>query len=53
MAVDFKRQERVVRLLNLLAYASNHPGLTPMEIARDLGADPMHCLLYTSPSPRD
>ena len=41
MAVDFKRQERVVRLLNLLAYASNHPGLTPMEIARDLGADPM------------
>lgn len=41
MAVDFQRQERVVRLLNLLAYASNHPGLTPMEIARDLGADPM------------
>lgn len=41
MAVDFKRQERVVRLLNLLAYSSNHPGLTPMEIARDLGADPM------------
>ena len=41
MAVDFKRQERVVRLLNLLAYASNHPGLTPMEIARDLGADPV------------
>lgn len=41
MAVDFKRQERVVRLLNLLAYASNHPGLTPMEIARDLGANPM------------
>ena len=41
MATDFKRQERVVRLLNLLAYASNHPGLTPMEIARDLGADPM------------
>ena len=39
MAVDFKRQERVVRLLNLLAYSSNHPGLTPMEIARDLGAD--------------
>lgn len=41
MAVDFKRQARVVRLLNLLAYASNHPGLTPMEIARDLGADPI------------
>ena len=41
MAVDFQRQERVVRLLNLLAYASNHPGLTPMEIARDLGADPV------------
>lgn len=41
MATDFKRQERVVRLLNLLAYASNHPGLTPMEIARDLGANPM------------
>ena len=41
MAVDFKRQERVVRLLNLLAYSSNHPWLTPMEIARDLGADPM------------
>lgn len=41
MGNELQRQERVVRLLNLLAYASNHPGLTPLEIARDLGADPM------------
>lgn len=37
---DQLRRERVVRLLNLVAYASKHPGLTPMEIARDLGSDP-------------
>lgn len=37
---DTQRRERVVRLLNLVAYASTHPGLTPMEIARDLGSDP-------------
>lgn len=42
MAVDRlqQRRERIVRLLNLVAYASKHPDLTPMEIARDLGADP-------------
>lgn len=41
MAIDYGRQERVVRLLNLVAYASKHPDKTQMEIARDLGADPM------------
>ena len=40
MTKETQRRERVVRLLNLVAYASKHPGLTPMEIARDLGSDP-------------
>lgn len=35
-----QRRERVVRLLNLLAYIDNHPGSTIMEIARDLHLDP-------------
>lgn len=36
-----ERQERVVRLLNLLAYITKHPGSTVMEMARDLGLDPV------------
>lgn len=53
MSTDQQRQERVVRLLNLVAYASKHPDLTVMEIARDLGADPQQVrddldLLYMS-----
>lgn len=53
MSADQQRQERVVRLLNLVAYASKHPDLTVMEIARDLGADPQQVrddldLLYMS-----
>lgn len=53
MSTDLQRQERVVRLLNLVAYASNHADLTVMEIARDLGADPQQVrddldLLYMS-----
>lgn len=35
-----QRQERVVRLLNLLAYIDKHPESTVMEMARDLGLDP-------------
>lgn len=40
MSRESKRRERVVRMLNLVAYASKRPGATPMEIARDLGSDP-------------
>lgn len=36
-----QRQERVVRLLNLLAYIDKHPESTVMEMARDLGLDPV------------
>lgn len=35
-----QRRERVVRLLNLLAYIESHSGSTIMEIARDLHSDP-------------
>lgn len=35
-----QRRERVVRLLNLLAYIDKHPDSTLMEMARDLGLDP-------------
>lgn len=40
MSRESRRRERVVRMLNLVAYASKRPGATPMEIARDLGSDP-------------
>lgn len=36
-----ERQERTVRLLNLLAYVQKHPDSTVMEMARDLGSDPV------------
>lgn len=36
-----QRSERVVRVLNLLAYVDKHPASTVMEIARDLGLDPI------------
>lgn len=35
-----QRRERVVRLLNLLAYVEKHPNSTTMEMARDLGLEP-------------
>lgn len=34
-----ERQVRLARLLNLLSYLSQHPGRSPMEIARDIGTD--------------
>lgn len=35
-----ERRERVVRLLNLVAYVDKHPDSTIMEMARDLGLEP-------------
>lgn len=41
MSPKHERQERTVRLLNLLAYVQKHPDSTVMEMARDLGSDPV------------
>lgn len=41
VSAKHERQERTVRLLNLLAYVQKHPDSTVMEMARDLGSDPV------------
>ncbi|MCP1387041.1 WYL domain-containing protein [Corynebacterium sp. TA-R-1] len=41
MSEKAERRQRVVRILNLLAYVGKHPNSTVMEMARDLGSDPV------------